>query len=406
MITYIFRSMWQQKRSNLFIILEMFGLFVALFFGLLYTIKIMKPKFEPTAFHISNNTYFFHINNYRPEKNTADIKEFIEQLPDVDNVSLSLGSVPYSNKSRSGTFSADVLGEKLRSKIFYADANFPKLFGLETIQGKWFQGEKYTGRIPIVVTDDFAKQLPKKIIGLQGILEDGNIQFQGSLDDIAKGKHSKMQGLEVEIVAVTKAYRNNDFKSSKAGVFIPTDAVFKSNSDVHLVVEISGELKNHAPVLQLINDFLEQEKWSVIKLAPVTELRDQVTRSTTIEMQRILLMLACLLLLLALGLSGIFGYKTRQRASELSVYRALGASAKRVQRQLIGEMLVLVLMGILPAILITLQVPLLGFYTVMGDVLLAILFSSVVIFCMVIVSVYFPSKQVFRLEPSVALKAE
>ncbi len=381
MISYIFRSMWKQKKSNLFIIIEMFGLFNVLFFCFTETIPVIKNKFAPNALEISEDHYLF---TYRNGKLITDeaIKEFVRQFPEIENVSVSFGSHPYNNSSSSYSFQKD--STIAFETVFYqVDAEFAEVFNVKMLKGEWFPKTKHHGKIPVVVTKNFAERLGKDAIGTSG----------------------RIRGNEVVIVGVTEQYRSDGYNSFKPGIFLPFGVINQSSS-CDLSIQLKKEIDHKAKVIQSIRDFLKDNDAKIYKIVAFESLQKEQEGHLITSVQHFLMLIIFLLTLTALSLSGTFGYTIKHRAAEIAIYRSLGGSTHRVRNQLMGEILTLTLMGCIPAIVIVLQIPLLGIFTAYDEVLLAVLLSTIIIFSMVVVSIYFPSRLACRLEPGLALKAE
>ncbi len=382
MIPYILRSMWKQKKSNLFTILEMFGLFIVLFFCLVYSINILRPKFAPKAFKITDDHFLFQYSKWKDLSEDA-IKKFVLQLPEIESASISSSSIPYNNVHGGLSFQKSSTDTSFNIALYQVDTDFFELFDIELLNGKLFSEINLTERIPVVVTRSFGEELGKNPIGITG--------------EIAEK--------EVIVVGITEQYRPREYELFRPGVFFPFGAIHQYSA-TDLSIKFRKGAKNRKDIIHKIHDFLLKNNAHVYEISAFKSLQHKHEIESTSEMQQILMLITFLLILIALSLSGIFGYTTKQRATEIAIYRALGASSRTVRWQLMGEILTLTLMGCIPAVIIALQIPLLGIFTAYDEVLLAILFSAAIIISMVIISIYFPSRLACRQEPGLALKTE
>lgn len=382
MISYLFKSMWKSRRSNIFLITEIFSLCIVLFFGVLYGTRTLKPTLEPLGYTINDNMYAFSLRAKKEHITCSDLTDFVKQHKFVKQASISNSSLPHTESMSTSVFQDDSLDASFTFNILSADEYFASVMQLQLLKGKWFS-VKETAPIPVVVTRNFEEKLKKDLIGFR----------------------TELFGKEVEIVGVLENYKRDEFLKSEPSIFLP----YNMHSEpiyINLLVEFNGKPNEFTPTIQELNRGVKRNGWDVRNVASMTGIRKEWSQRKTAHLQQVLLMLVCLVILLALGLTGIFGYTTKRRAAELALYRSVGASKKMVQRQLLLEMLIIVTMGIIPAVLLLLQVPLLGIYTAIDEVLFSILISVLLIVIMVFTSTYFPSRQACNIEPGVALKGE
>ncbi len=396
MIRYIIRSMWSQKRSNLFIILEIFGLFIILFFGVVSINKILSRQFQKNAYTIEDNTFHYTISHdfryKKAQKKLQELKGFAQSLLGVRAVSISNFAIPYCGSNMS--YSLQIEGNNtsgLAPMIRHVDTDFKDIFNVEIIEGKWFDLDlDFTQRTPIIVTQDFVE---KRLQGEKAI---------GTHCSIPIG-----DTIRAQIVGVTGYFKHRAHDRLSPSVFVPLSAWGSKSGYFDLLVSFNGEsLMDQDQSLNSLQDYLVKEGWllSDISMMDVTERISM--QNSSFESKVMGLVIVFLLLNLALGLIGIFGNAAKQRASELAVRRALGASTTQVSSQLISEMIVLALMGILPGILLVLQMNLLGYNYNVGQILIGIAISTLLILSLVAVSVIFPSIKAANLSPALALKDE
>jgi putative ABC transport system permease protein len=111
----------------------------------------------------------------------------------------------------------------------------------------------------------------------------------------------------------------------------------------------------------------------------------------------------------ALGLFGVLWYSINRRRSELGLRRALGASSTAVNRQILGEALVLATFAIAVGVVLAIQAPLLG---LMGDsvstaaYMLAILGSAALIYLLTLGCAWYPAYLASQVHPAEALHDE
>jgi putative ABC transport system permease protein len=117
---------------------------------------------------------------------------------------------------------------------------------------------------------------------------------------------------------------------------------------------------------------------------------------------------AFLLIMVALGLTGVLWLNVTQRTREIGLRRAKGATVRNVQQQLVGEVIVLTTLAVLVGVAVAAQFPLFGLYgEVPPAVYLAGLGAALVgIYALTIACAYVPSRLAGGVQPAEALRYE
>jgi putative ABC transport system permease protein len=114
------------------------------------------------------------------------------------------------------------------------------------------------------------------------------------------------------------------------------------------------------------------------------------------------------MLMVAMGLTGVLWQNVTQRTREIGLRRAKGAERVRVQRQILGEIVVMTSMAVVVAAVLAAQVPLISpFYWVQPHVyVLGFIMAALVIYVLTILCGWYPSHMATRIEPAEALRYE
>ena len=117
---------------------------------------------------------------------------------------------------------------------------------------------------------------------------------------------------------------------------------------------------------------------------------------------------AFLLIMVALGLTGVLWLNVTQRTREIGLRRAKGATVFDVQRQIVGEVVVLTTLSVVAGAALAAQLPLLGLY---GDVPPAVFLAGLGIallgiYVLTIACAYMPSRLAGSVQPADALRYE
>jgi len=105
---------------------------------------------------------------------------------------------------------------------------------------------------------------------------------------------------------------------------------------------------------------------------------------------------------------GVLWQNVSRRTKEIGVRRAAGASAGDVYKQILGELVVIVTIGLLVGIAVVAQVPLLGIVDWMtpGIFAAALVFSLAVMYALTTVAGLYPSWLATKVHPASALHYE
>ena len=114
------------------------------------------------------------------------------------------------------------------------------------------------------------------------------------------------------------------------------------------------------------------------------------------------------MLMVALGLTGRLWQSVTQRTKEIGLRRAKGATAKRIYKQILGELLVITTFGLLIGVLVVIQFPLLDFlgFATKQVYAYSLLISLALIYALTIICGLYPSRLATKVQPAEALHYE
>ena len=115
-----------------------------------------------------------------------------------------------------------------------------------------------------------------------------------------------------------------------------------------------------------------------------------------------------LLLMVVLGLVGVLWQNVTQRTQEIGLRRAKGATARRIQQQILGEVVVMTTFAVAAGTLVVVQLPLLdalGFLSP-GVMAASLVISAAAIYVLTSVCGFYPARLATRVQPAEALHYE
>jgi len=313
------------------------------------------------------------------------LKQELVAIDSVEGVSMIDFIQPYrgSMTSRSGHWGEVPFSAYMAS----VDIDFKDVVGLDMIDGEWFDRDLQHQRNPAQIiinqklTDNYAQGAP--MIGQ--IL---------SLDK------------EREVAGIISDYKyNGDFVASESQVLFLIPHTDPSTSAIIL--------KMRAGVSPGYQAILHKELKSLIPNRPfeintLDNLRTSANRSTWVIIVAVISISLFLLINVAMGLFGVLIYTIKKRQPEIALRMALGADSSFIYRQLLGEMLVLGLLGIIPGILLCIQVYWLGLLPVelQPGFLMSMGFTLLILVFIILICSLLPAWQATRLQAADVLKEE
>ena len=160
---------------------------------------------------------------------------------------------------------------------------------------------------------------------------------------------------------------------------------------------------------------LQKEIWAVDRELPVSGFRtmEQILDTETVQRRMQVSLLGTFaglaLLLAALGIYGVMSYAVAQRTREIGIRMALGAERRQVLRMVIGQGMVLALLGVgfglAAALASTRLLASLLFGTSANDPFAFVSVAAVLI-AVALAACFIPARRASRVDPIVALRYE
>lgn len=418
MIKHIFKQIWAERRLNNWLLLEL----IAVFFFLLIMCDFLWVKVknytEPRGFDIEN-TYILQLKLLNdaapdyvdPEQNTMTPYEELIRLtdqirlyPDIESLSLSQYSRPYSL----GGFWESVTADSLSfgsMRIRQITSSYFEVFRMTSPSGNPIKIEP-EGRRQAIIPENLAQKL------------------YGSTDN-ALGRDIRLSGQEkndnARVVAVCANYKMQDFdpySDTYFELFRPDDLEKAANENVTMLDVIvrarPGTEKKFLENFEIeMGERLRVNNLYVSSVIPSEKLRDDVVGR--IFRQEVLIMIYVMVFVLIVAFLGIFGsfwLRTRQRKCEIGIRMAMGASKKTIRYAMIVEGLCLLLIAILPSLVVYLNLltaDVLDTWRLQASferIMIALSSSLLVIVVIIISSIYQPANQAASIPPVEALRDE
>ena len=387
MLAHLFKLIWNKKKQNFLLMLEMLVSFIILFAVFTMLIYYYQNYRRPHGFDYVN---VWSVKYADPEEMhatdsiaafNAAVKKMIESNLQVEKVSFSSINTPFGDASLGS--SAEYKKVQVDAEMYTVDDDYKKVLDLQLIAGRWFSVEdNATTRKSLVINESMSRALFGNVNGLGKIID-----FQG-------------QGKIVGIIRDVKD--KGDFSTPHRGIYQRIDTANQGNGGSILIKVKPGTsavVESH-----LYKELSNMFKGTSIDILHLENQRQGKITEAIGPLIVLLVVAGFLIINVALGLFGVLWYNINKRKSEIGLRRAVGASGFSISKQLVWESLVLATFALIVGSFFAVQFPLLNVFDLpAGTYLLAIVFAILSIYLLVIICAVYPGKQAASIYPAIAL---
>lgn len=400
MIRHLFKLVWNRKRPNALMILEIFVSFLVVFvvgtLGLFFYDNYRRP-----LGYSWQNVWDVRIDmGPLPEggeggwvEQAAAFARLLQEVRSLEPVEGAAGSsvTPFEQGGMSGNWSIN--GKDVSMDLDDVTSGFAGVMGLKMVAGRWFQdADAALGWAPIVIDQDLAREV-------YGAENPVGRQF----GEPAAGERPR------RVVGVVSEFRKDGELMPNGNFMFRFQAVGdpKARPVSHLMVR----LRPGTPAAfeeELVKRLgAVAPEWS-FEVRPLPRLRRSMLRSFLTPLAVAGTVAFFLLLMVGLGLFGVLWQNLIQRTREIGLRRAIGASQGAVHRQVVMEQLLLTSLGVLLGAILVAQIPILDLMSFLnGRVFMGgMLFAMLSIYLLSALCALYPSAMAARVPPAEALRYE
>ena len=415
MTRHLLKLVWNRRRTNLLVVAEIFCSFLVLFGVALLLVQYANNYRQPLGYDIERAWVIgvsVNETSRRPEGDPGHVERFrqlltgIDDLPQVEAVTAGF-THPYANASWESGIRFQ--GRQIDYGLNHVTDTFPQVIGLRLIAGRWFSREDDGAAArPVVVNARLAHDLfgTADVVG-RTVRRDREPAF----DRMTPEERAEVER-DLRIVGVIEDFRQHGEYSTPMGYMFqridlrdpdagtPRTAMIKLQPGTPAAFEEALVERMHAVA----------PDWS-FDVTPLDQMRREKLRMYLTPLVAIGTVAAFLLIMVALGLTGVVWQNVTQRSREIGLRRAKGATKTGVYAQFLAELAILTSMALALGLLLVAQGPLLPLprelQLVSGSVFVtAVLLSVVAIYALTLCAGWYPSRLAMRVEPAEALRYE
>ncbi len=405
MIKQLFALVWNRRRANFLVVLEIFACFLVLFAVSTLTLYYADNFSKPLGFSFDN---VWAITLSTESVNGGQGEEIVpgetrcfkglQEIPEIE-AAASIYQAPYMvNWS---TTQCEYKGRKIHTTQNGATDDLIEVLQLELTQGRWFrEDDDALNWEPVVINERLKEELfgtedpVGKAISLVEYEEPKRVV--GVITDFRKD--GEFSGLENYLF--TRMRLGQEQFRSRAGTFLT------NQQRIFLVRLRPGTSRAFAETLAA--RLHKADPALSFEIEPLSEVREFQLRLWLAPVVAAVIVVTFLVIMVGLGLVGIVWQSVTQRTTEIGLRRALGAASGNIYTQVLGELLVISSVGLGFGAILVLQLPILN---VIGFINLKVYIYSlglsiVFIQCFTLLCGLYPSWLATRIHPVEALHWE
>lgn len=415
MTRHLLRLIWNRKRQNFLLTVEIFLSFLTLFGVVLIAAHYWSNARQPLGFTI-DRVWSLSVDRKESDEDAAvkaRHRETYRQLimalgdmPEVESVGASFTG-PYANSNWGGAMRL-AGGRRIRHGVNRVTDSYAGLFSIPVVEGRWFSREDDGATwTPVVLNRTMAREIfgGGRAIG-QNIPEEHDPN--GPPPDPADKPEVK------RVIGVVEEFRQNgEFATPEGYLFHrmrldgpdPAEAL-----PDRLFVRLAPGTSAQFEEALVKRAMAVAGAWS-FEVQPLDTMRTDRLRQYAMPLMVLATIAGFLLLMVALGLTGVVWQSVTQRIREFGLRRAKGATIRDIRAQVLIEVAIMTSIALVVAVALVAQLPLLPLTSelrvVTAPVFIAsIAISVVAIYALTLFCGWQPSRLATRVPPAEALHYE
>ncbi len=388
MLRHLFKLIWNKKGTHSLLIIEVWAAFMVLFGVLTLIVFNLRNYLQPIGFQYEQVWNLELSSNQDTTELAPKLQRAIQRVRSYPQV------VTASRMSSNTPFSANQIGNSVtHNKVsvggdfYYTDTELAKVLDLPLKKGRWYAESDLVGKfIPIVINQ---------------AMEDKLFQNESGLNKVVK-RDDKTSYKVVGVVDKFKA--KGEFMSDSPGLFQMLEKNDRWNANILIKTKPGTDAHFEA---RLVKDIAMMLPGWGVEVGYLKDSRKTRQNLTLVPVLVFLIVSGFLLTNVALGLFGVLNLNIAKRKGEIGLRRAMGATESGVTGQFLGEIWVLATFSLIVGLVFAVQFPLMNVFDLDKEIYItAILAAVVVIYIIVTLCAWFPSKQAATIHPAVALHEE
>jgi putative ABC transport system permease protein len=415
MTRHLLRLIWNRKRQNFLLTVEIFFSFLTLFGVVLLTAHYVHNARQPLGFDI-DRLWSISIDRKEPDKDSAvkaRHRETFRQLlmawkamPEVESAGAAFTG-PYANANW-GSGSRLVGGRQVDYGMNAVTDEYLELLQIPLVAGRWFSREDDPVTwTPVVVNQRLARDIFGGTDPIGKIIQEERDSNDPPPDPGDKPEVKRVIGVIGEF--------RQDGELSTPGNYL-FSRIRLDGPDPQAAVPDRAFVRLRPGTPAAFEETLVKramavaDAWS-FEVEPLETMREDKLREYTIPLALVGTIAAFLLLMVGLGLTGVVWQSVTQRIREFGLRRAKGATIANVRTQVLVEMVIMTSIALAAGVLLVGQMALLPLPDELRIVSAPVFVGSIAIsvaaiYLLTLACGWYPSRLATRIQPAEALHYE
>lgn len=386
MFRHLLKLMWNKRRANSMIFLEILLAFVVLFGVFAFMAYNLDRYSSPLGFTYDNMIgvrvdFDDELDSLGVLEQQRLMREDLLAMPSVEAATY-IGPVnPFGGSTwQTGT---DAPGFEIRTQLMFVDEHFQEAAEVKMLDGRWFNEDDNRGKyIPMVVNREFKDRYFPNV--------------ESIVDSVWN-----INGENI-IVGVTEDFKyKSNFAENFPLSFFPQIVRLKNKEPFEMMMIRLQPNSMASSEEAIFNLLMDHTKNTDVVIWDMAKDRRKANRLIMIPMVILIVISAFLLINIALGLFGVLFTQISRRRSEIGLRKAMGASPGQVTAQFVLEIVIVAAMALLLGTFFAVQVSLLELMPIPGKFFyFGILAAIGVILIIVLLCSFLPSRQAAGLQPA------
>ena len=415
MTRHLIRLIWNRKRQNFLLTVEMFFSFLTLFGVVLIAAQYINNSRQPLGFEIER-VWSVSVDRKESDQDPAvkarhrqtyeQVVMALRDLPQVEAVGAAFTG-PYAN-SNWGSGSRLAGGRDIDYGVNNATDSYAELLKIPIVEGRWFSREDDAATwTPVVVNRRLAHEIFGDETAVGKVIEE-----ERAAEETSPGPKEKPTVKRV--IGVVEDFRQDGELSSPGNYLFYRMRFDPPDSKASLPERIFVRLAPGTPAAfeeTLVRKAMAAAgAWS-FEVEPLDAMRVDKLRTYTIPLMVVGTIAGFLLLMVGLGLTGVVWQSVTQRIREFGLRRAKGATIRSVRAQVLTEMMIMTSLALIVGVALIAQLPLLPLPSEMRVIpapvfVGSIIVSALAIYVLTLLCGWQPSRLATRIQPAEALHYE
>ena len=401
MIRHLFKLVWNRKKTNALIMLEILFSFLVVFALTAAGLELLDLYRRPLGFE-HENVWAVEVDrgsrvygSWSPEA----AETFRRLVRDIRSMPQVIAAASGDNAPFSGSnsfFRWEFEGRELAAEAVTISSDYAEVLGIDLLQGRWFEEHDATlAWRPVVINQQLAKTAFGNEDPMGRTIADADAEVEGS-------KENRVIGV------VSEFRRGGEFAAPKEFYFRPAHEHLDNGTPLNTIViklQPGTTADFEEPFIERLQSVARTWTFAV---KPLAVSRESKLKGKLVPLAVIGMVGGFLLAMVVLGLIGVMWQNVTRRTREIGLRRATGASRSSIHRQIVAEVMITALLGVIVGGLLAIQAPLIGAFSFLSfDIVLVALFLSAgFILLLAALCGLYPGWSATRVNPAEALHYE